>query len=78
MSSVIIFPTGAGGIAIIYPNWSERLSADETDDAILNRTRVQAVPSGVPYLIMPAATVPAERTHRDAWTADFTGAPVNP
>jgi hypothetical protein len=35
------------------------------------------VPVGVPYLVMAAGDIPTDRTFRDAWEADFNGAPVN-
>ena len=30
------------------------------------------VPAGVPYLIVDEADIPADRTYREAWTADFS------
>lgn len=30
------------------------------------------VPAGVPYLIVDAADIPADRTYRAAWTCDFS------
>lgn len=30
------------------------------------------VPAGVPFLIIDAADIPADRTYRAAWTADFS------
>jgi hypothetical protein len=30
------------------------------------------VPAGLPYLIVTDADLPADRSQRDAWTADFS------
>ena len=55
----IIYPTDDGGVAVIIP--AESVEAAMKD-----------IPAGKPYKIVDAADIPADRTWRDAWTADFT------
>lgn len=59
MDKRIIYPNDDGGICIIIP--AESVEAAMKD-----------VPAGKPYKIVDAADIPADRTFRDAWTADFT------
>jgi hypothetical protein len=59
MDKRIIYPNDDGGISIIIP--AESVEAAMKD-----------IPAGKPYLIVDAADVPADRTFRNAWTADFT------
>jgi len=59
MNSRIIYPNDDGGISIIVP--TESVEAAMKD-----------IPAGKPYKIIDAADVPADRTFRNAWTADFT------
>lgn len=63
MNKRIIFPNDNGGVSIIIP--TESVEAAMKD-----------IPSGKPYLIVDAADIPTDRTFRNAWTADFTGAEV--
>ena len=59
----ILFPNDNGGVAILVPTESLELAMKD-------------IPSGKPYLIVDAADIPTDRTFRNAWTADFTGAEV--
>lgn len=59
----ILFPNDDGGVSIIIP--AESVEAAMKD-----------IPSGKPYLIVDVADIPTDRTFRNAWTADFTGAEV--
>ena len=59
MDKRIIYPTDDGGVAVIIP--AESVEAAMKD-----------VPADKPYKIIDAADVPADRTFRNAWTADFT------
>jgi hypothetical protein len=59
MDKRIIYPNDDGGICIIIP--AESVEAAMKD-----------IPAGKPYKIIDAADVPADRTFRNAWTADFT------
>lgn len=59
----ILFPNDDGGVSIIIP--AESVEAAMKD-----------IPSGKPYLIVDATDIPTDRTFRNAWTADFTGAEV--
>lgn len=61
----VIYPNGQGGIAIVSP------ALDVSQEQVLN-----AVPTGKPYLIVSDTDLPSDTTFRDAWTADFTNAPV--
>ena len=63
MNQRIIYTNDDGGVSIIIP--AESVEAAMKD-----------IPSGKPYLIVDAADIPTDRTFRNAWTADFTGAEV--
>ena len=58
----IIYPT-ADGIAVLIPA-----------DASLPLAYIAAkdVPAGVPFRILDTAEIPADRSDRAAWTADFS------
>lgn len=58
----IIYPNTGGGVSIIHPCGSLPIEQVARKD----------VPAGVPYLIIDAADIPADRTFRDAWEADFS------
>lgn len=76
MNKVIIFPNGSGGVAVMYPapKYLESLITDEVnnEDTALNLVAQKDVPTGTPYRIVPLADIPADRTDREAWTADFS------
>lgn len=60
---VIIFPSGAGGVCVIYPvpEYADQIEAIAGKD----------VPEGLPFVIVAADTLP-DRATRDAWLwADF-------
>ena len=59
MDKRILFPSDDGGVAIIIPTESLDLAMKD-------------IPAGKPYKIIDAADVPADRTFRNAWTADFS------
>jgi hypothetical protein len=61
---LIIYPNDNGGICILTPAPECGLSLEEI--------AAKDVPAGKPYKIIDAADVPADRTFRNAWTADFT------
>lgn len=63
MNSRILYPTDDGGVAVIVPAESLELA-------------MRDIPSGKPYLIVDAADIPTDRSFRNAWVADFTGAEV--
>ena len=65
----IIYPNDNGGVAIIIP-------AD--CDLTIEQIAAKDVPHGLPFLIVEASDIPTDRSQRDAWTADFTNAQVNP
>jgi hypothetical protein len=55
----IIYPTAEGGVAVIVPAPDCGLSIDEI--------AAKDVPRGVPYQIVDAVDIPADRTFRNAW-----------
>lgn len=63
MNSRILFPNDDGGVSIIIP-------AESLEAAMGN------IPNGKPYRIVDVADIPTDRTFRNAWTVDFTGAEV--
>ena len=66
MSQVIIYTQDNGTVAIIRP----------TEEALATMTLAQIaakdVPAGVPFQIVDAATIPTDRTFRNAWKGDLT------
>lgn len=61
---LIIYPNDNGGICVLTPAPECGLSIEQI--------AAKDVPAGKPYKIVDAADIPADRTFRDAWTADFT------
>lgn len=61
---LIIYPNDTGGIGILTPAPECGLSLQEI--------AAKDVPAGKPWKIVDASDIPADRTFRDAWTADFT------
>lgn len=62
MTQKIIFPNGAGGIAVLHP----------TGELPIDEVARKDVPAGLPFLIVNEADIPADRTFRPAWDADFS------
>lgn len=58
----IIFPNDSGGIAVIHP----------TGEIPIEQVAFKDVPEGVPYLFVEDDDLPADRTYRNAWEADFS------
>ncbi|CAL62410.1 Hypothetical protein HEAR2277 [Herminiimonas arsenicoxydans] len=56
----IIYPISTG-VAIIHP----------TGELPIEEVAKKDVPAGVPYLIVEDSDIPADRTLRHAWDADF-------
>jgi hypothetical protein len=61
---------------IIYPNDDDGVSVVVPAPGIEQAEALRAVPTGKPYLIIDASDIPADRTFRNAWQADFTDAPI--
>jgi hypothetical protein len=61
---------------IIYPNNNDGIAVVVPAPGITQAQALTAVPSGKPYLIVSESDIPPDRTFRDAWTADFTDAPI--
>ena len=55
----IIYPTPEGGVAIIIPAPDCGLTIEEI--------AAKDVPAGVPFRIVEATDIPADRTFRNAW-----------
>ena len=68
MNQRIIYPTDDGGVAILVPAAECGLTIEQI--------AAKDVPAGKSYKIVDVADIPTDRTFRNAWTADFTGAPV--
>lgn len=59
--------------AIIFPNHSTISILRPLNCGLpIQEIARKDVPFGVPYRIIDAADIPADRTYRDAWTADFS------
>jgi hypothetical protein len=58
----IIYPNETGGISVVIP----------TGELSIEEVAQKDVPAGVPYLFIPADSVPSDRTFRNAWEADFS------
>lgn len=61
MNKVIIFPQGLS-IAVVYPG-----QGDSLEDIAS-----KIVPIDVPYLFVDPSAIPADKTYRQAWKADFS------
>jgi hypothetical protein len=59
MNQRVIYPTPDGGVAILVPIPDCGLTLEEII--------AKDVPPGVPYKIIDAADIPADRTFRNAW-----------
>jgi hypothetical protein len=59
----IIYQSADGGVAIIIP---AECGLD------VQQIALKDVPAGVPFRIIDADDVPADRTFREAWEADFS------
>jgi hypothetical protein len=59
----IIYPLD-GGVAVIIPAPGAGLSIDDI--------AAKDTPAGVPFRIVGAADIPADRSMRALWTADFS------
>ena len=62
MRERILYPMGEG-VAVITP-----LDCGLTVEQIARKD----VPAGVPFVIVDATDIPADRTYRAAWRADFS------
>lgn len=57
---------------IIYPNNNTISVVIPSDSYNINIVAKKDVPKGIPYKIIHINDLPADRTFRDAWTADFS------
>lgn len=58
----IIYPNDSGGISVVHPAGTGSVEDVARKD----------VPTGIPYLIVSDDQIPADRTYRSAWEADFS------
>jgi hypothetical protein len=64
MSQLIIYQSETGNAILVIPAPNCGISVEEIAR--------KDVPAGLPYHIVDAAQVPADRTFYEAWEADFT------
>lgn len=64
MEKRIIYPNADGGISVIVPSPGCGLTVEEI--------AAKDTPHGAPFRIIDVSDIPADRTFRDAWTADFS------
>lgn len=62
MAHFVIYPNADGGVALVLP----------TGELPIEVVARKDVPQGVPYKMIEAAVVPADREFRGAWEADFS------
>ena len=62
MTQRIIYQNNDGGVSILIP----------TGELAIEEVAKKDVPAGVPYKIVDAASIPEDRTFRDAWEAEIT------
>lgn len=61
---LIIYPNDNDGISVIHPSSNTTYTIQEI--------ALKDVPAGKPYRIIEHTEIPADRTFREAWEADFT------
>ena len=66
----IIYPQPGGPIAIITPVQVEAQDGETAEEALLRHAR-GLVPEGMPVALVDSDAMPADRTWRNAWSADF-------
>lgn len=64
----IIYPNGDGVIVLICHN----ANGEPLCDLPISEIARKDVPAGVPYRIVDEADLPADRSQRELWTADFS------
>ena len=57
---------------VIYPNDDGVAVIIPTGLMAIEEVARKDVPAGTPYLIVNEADIPADRSQRDLWTADFS------
>lgn len=67
---VILFPNN-GALPDIPPE-RLRLARFGATDEEASAHALSIVPAGVPFLVVDESDVPADRTYREAWEADFS------
>ena len=66
----IIYPQPGGPIAVITPVQVEAQDGETAEEALLRHAR-GLLPEGTPVALVDADAIPADRTWRNAWSADF-------
>ncbi len=77
MNQRIIFPNDTGGICILTPAPEcglslQEIAAKDVPPIVVRQNGEIVSSTPRPWKIVDAADIPADRTFRDAWTADFT------
>lgn len=67
----IIYPQPGGPIAVVTPLAVPMVEGEAPRDAMLRHAR-HIVPAGQPFRLISSADLPADRSMRAAWTADFS------
>ncbi|AUR81590.1 hypothetical protein NVP1009O_23 [Vibrio phage 1.009.O._10N.261.51.C9] len=62
MTQAIIYQSDDGGVVVLHPNAASGLTVAQI--------AAKDVPTGKPYKIVDASTLPDDRTFRDAWEVD--------
>lgn len=71
MTYAIAFPNDTDGVSLCFPNYRYQ-NDGEDEQSFLDRIAHKAVPSGRPFRFIPVSDIPADRSERDLWTADFS------
>lgn len=64
MNQRIIYPTDAGGVAVIIP------SQEALEQYGIEAIALKDVPAGKPFKIVDVEEIPSDRTFRSAWEVD--------
>ena len=64
MEKRVIYKTEEGGVAVLIP------AAEALEKYTMKQLAEAYVPEGLPYKIVDASEIPADRTFRDAWDID--------
>jgi hypothetical protein len=62
MTQRVIYPTEDGGVSVLIP----------AGVLLIEQVARKDVPAGVPYLVVDATDIPADRSQRAMWAADFS------
>ena len=69
MTSRIIFPRADGGVCVLMFHLAD---GTPLTDLPIGEIARKDVPPGVPFRIIDESDIPADRSRRELWTADFS------